>query len=219
MTKHSMFFSYLLATSCINAGVLFNTLVQTPDGLKKIQELSPGDQVLSADKDFLQSPKSIITTKDKEIESYVEITMDNDVIIQVSSDQRFFIPYKWVQANQLSLGDVLLKKDATLVRIKSICVKQEPVMLRFITVEDNENFFASNNSILIHNGPFTGMCLAWVVRAAMYTPAVVAGAGAIVTTGPIGATATAAAATGYITTTEGASGAALIFGTMLTFLP
>src|SRR5437868_161338 len=102
----------------MHAGILLNTLVQTPDGLKEIAELNIGDKVISADPDFVQYPKSILTIDGKEVNSYIEITMDNDVVMQVSPDQRLFIPYKWIQADQLSLGDILLKQDTTFIRIK-----------------------------------------------------------------------------------------------------
>lgn len=42
MQKRTIFLSYLFATSFIYSGTLFHTLVQTPDGLKEIQDLSIG---------------------------------------------------------------------------------------------------------------------------------------------------------------------------------
>ena len=72
-------------------------------------------------------------------------------------------------------------------------------------------------------GPILGFILGWGVRAVMYTAPVVAGVGAIVTTGPAGATVAieTAAAIGpaYILTTEGASSAALIAGTAIWWVP
>ena len=72
-------------------------------------------------------------------------------------------------------------------------------------------------------GPILGLILGWGVRAVMYTAPVVAGVGAIVTTGPAGATVAVetAAAIGpaYIATTEGAASAAFIAGTAIWWVP
>lgn len=194
ITKNTLLFNIIFTTtSCMHAGVLVDTLIQTTEGLKQIQELNVGDQVISIDQDFLQHPKSITTIEEKEVDSYVEIIFDNDTIIQVSPDQRFWIPFKWIQANQLSLDDVVLKNDGTFVQIKSICVKHEPVTFRFITVADFENFFASENSILIHNGPIAGAIGYWATKTLCYGTAVAAaGTITVATGGTAGALVTAA---------------------------
>ena len=84
---------------------------------------------------------------------------------------------------------------------------------------DNGEFTLRSNVRGLGGGPLTGMVAAWCVRAIMYTPAVVAGAGAIVTTGPVGMTAATATAPGYIATVEGASAAAAILGYACVWLP
>lgn len=152
MKSLTIFLHCIFATSLLHAGILFDTIIQTPEGPKKIQDLNVGSEVLSVDKDFLQSPKSILTVEENDINFYIEIITENDEILQVSPDQRLFVPYKWVQADQLSLSDVLLNKDATFTRITSICTKHLQNKVFCITVQDNENFFASQNSILLHNG-------------------------------------------------------------------
>lgn len=71
-------------------------------------------------------------------------------------------------------------------------------------------------------GPFTGMMLAWLVRASMYAPAATAATAVTVSTG--GAAAGGFAVAGapiaaYIATTEGVATAAGIFGWSLVWLP
>ena len=66
--KSTILFDFLCASSFMHAGVLFDTLVQTSDGFKKMQELSAGDQVISVDTDFLQHSKSITTIEDRELD-------------------------------------------------------------------------------------------------------------------------------------------------------
>ncbi|MCX5923498.1 MAG: polymorphic toxin-type HINT domain-containing protein [Candidatus Dependentiae bacterium] len=209
MQKMTIFLSYLFATSFIYSGTLFHTLVQTPYGLKEIQDLNIGDEVISADRDFVKHAKSILTITDSNIECHIEITMDNDAVLKVSPDQKLFIPYKWIQADQLSLGDVLLKSDATFVRIKAICIKNESSTLRFITVADYENFFASTNGVLIHNDPIAGAIGYWVTKTLCYGTAVAAVGTIVVASGG-----TAGAAVGAITaaTTAGAPIGATIVG-------
>lgn len=187
-------FVLILSTS-IKSGVSIDTPVETPHGSKEISLLKAGDEVISLNSDFSKSPRPIITLEELEIDSYIEITTEDDITIRVSPDQKFFIPHKWIQADQLSLSDVLLRKDNTLIRIKSICAKQEKIKLHFITVEGHRNFLATKNGILVHNGPISGAVGYWIAKTLCYG--------------------TAAAAIGTLTTaTTGVTGAAI--GTIVT---
>jgi hypothetical protein len=178
MKKIITFLNFASIVFLINAGVSTDTLVDTPEGSKEINSLKAGDKVISLNTDFSQNPQPVITIEQLEINSYVEIITEDDVVIRVSPDQRLFVPQKWVQADQLSLGDVLLKKDLKLIRIKSICLKQEPIKLFFITVEKHKNFLASKNGVLIHNGvggATVGFWTGWIVSNILFEGAYVDG--------------------------------------------
>lgn len=174
MKRYVIFFNFILAISSLRAGVSMDTAIETPQGSKEINSLKVGDEIISLNKDFSQNPRAIITLQELEIDSYIEITTEDDVTIRVSADQKLFVPQKWVQADQLSLSDVLLKKDNTLIRIKSICSKKEKIKLQFITVEGHRNFLATKNGILVHNGPISGAVGYWIAKTLCYGTAAAA---------------------------------------------
>lgn len=129
-----------------------DTLIQTSAGLKTINSLEIGDEVICLDHNLASTTKSITAIEEVEVESFIKIVTEDNTILHLSSDQKLFVPYKWVQADQLSLGDLLLKQDNKFVRIKKISHKQLSLKLRFITVDHYQNFLITNNSILVHNG-------------------------------------------------------------------
>gem|GEM_PF-3707179 len=96
--------------------------------------------------------KPIATIQEIDVESFVEITTEDNTVMRVSYDQQVFVPNKWVQVDQLTIGDILLKRDRTLIRVTGVRYIQEPTKLRFITVEEHHNFLSTKNGVLIHNG-------------------------------------------------------------------
>ena len=164
MKKFTLFLNALFTISTIHAGVSIDTIVDTSNGPKQMSSLQVGDEVTCFDHNLTPTIKPIKTIEEVEVESVIQIVTEDDVVIHVSPDQRLFISYKWVQADQLSLGDLLLKQDRTLIRIKGICHIQEPVKLRFITVEEYQNFLITNNGILIHNGAAGATGGFWIGR-------------------------------------------------------
>lgn len=152
MKKFMLLINVAFTISLINAGVSINTIIETPEGSKNINDLKVGDQVICIDEALVPKIKPIISIEEVEVKSAIEITTEDDAIILVSTDQRVFASYKWIPVDQLCLGDSLLKQNQTPIKIKGICYRQEPILLRFITVEEHHNFLVSKNGILIHNG-------------------------------------------------------------------
>ncbi len=194
--KNSLFLlSCIFSVFASNAGVSSTTTVNTLDGFKEINCLKIGDEVICLNNEFTPEQRTIESIEEIETNKIIEITTEDDTTIQVTPDQRFFIPYKWVQADQLCLGDVLLMKDRSCIKIKGICQKDETVKLYFISVKEHQNFLVSKNGVVIHNGPI-GASVGVLVGAGATTfvfngfyGAVGVGASAIA--GPIGGAAVA----------------------------
>jgi hypothetical protein len=79
------------------------------------------------------------------------MTSDSKVFY-VTPDQELFVTHKWVKASNLTIEDVLMKQDKTLIRVAGIRHLHMPMTIRFITVDEHHNFFATENGVLIHNG-------------------------------------------------------------------
>jgi hypothetical protein len=150
--KKKIFLFTVFVIFTINSGISVDTIIETSDGFKEIRTLQIGDKVICLDKDLNPDMKPIVTIHETKVDSYIEITTEDNLILHSSPDQRVFIPYKWIQVDQLSLGDYLVNRDRTFTKIIGIRYIQEPTILRFIVIEENHNFLATKKGILIHNG-------------------------------------------------------------------
>jgi hypothetical protein len=152
MKKIMLFFHSVLYILLINTGVSTDTIVITSNGHQEIGLLKVGDKIICLNHNLMTEEKSVISIEEIEADKVVEITTEDGTIIFVAAAQQIFVPNKWLRADQLSLGDILLKEDRSFIGITGIRHKYEPTKLRFIVVEDYHNFLVSKNGILIHNG-------------------------------------------------------------------
>ena len=127
-------------------------MVDTPEGLKEINSLKVGDKILCCNPNLQYEEGEITSIEEIEVPSAVEITTTDGLTIIAAADQKFFVTHKWVQANQLTLEDILLKRDNTFVGITSIRHLQTPTTLLFITIDKNPTYWAAENGVLVHNG-------------------------------------------------------------------
>lgn len=170
MKKIIFFLSYLCSIMSIsNAGATAGTIIQTIDGAKEIRILQESNQVICFDNKLEAEAKKIISIESKTMDTIIEITTADDVVIRVAPEQKFFVTHKWVNAEDLSLSDVLITKNKTFVGIKSIRHLQEEETFYFIEVEDHHNFLATENGILVHNGTGGAAVGFWVGRSLGWT--------------------------------------------------
>jgi hypothetical protein len=152
MKKIILFLSCLSSIPFTNTGVSFDTIIQTVDGPKEISSLRQDDEVICFDDQLKDCLGLVENIESKTLDNVIEIITTDDVIIRVAPEQKFFSFYKWINAEDLSLNDVLFTKNKSLTRIKSIRHLQEKEIFFFIDVKDHHNFLATEKGILIHNG-------------------------------------------------------------------
>ena len=216
MKKIMLFLSCLSSISFVNAGISADTIIQTSDGPKEISSLRQGDTIVCFDSQLKNYLGLVENIELKTLNNVIEIITIDDIAIRVAPEQKFFSFCKWINAEDLSLNDVLFTKNKSWLRIKSIRHLQEEETFCFIDVKDHHNFLAAENGILVHNGvggasagALIGRILAWTVGVTITgiisAPALIGGPIAFA-----GAwAATTGAATPYI---EGASHATSIAG-------
>jgi len=199
--------SCVFGASNLNAGVSTDTIVQTQDGPKPIRVLKIGDKILCSNitaPDFNIEEGVVNSIEEIETNEVVEITTSDNVTFYVAADQKLFVTHKWVEAKKLTIEDILLTKDRTVVKIMSIRHLQTPMTLRFITVDKNPNFWAAENGVLIHNGFVTGTAVYGATKASLIAACAAGTFYAVAGTGGIAI----AAANGIAAGTAGIAGAA-----------
>ena len=90
---------------CVEEG----TLITTPYGQKKVEEIQEGDEVISFCLDTLKFEKDLVTaTSQRETHELYEILVDEQ-ILHVTGEHPFYVKGKgWIEAKYLTEDDVLL---------------------------------------------------------------------------------------------------------------
>ena len=132
-----------------------NTTITTSSGrLKPMKELKVGDEVVCYNKNFLPESSAIKGIFEITEDSSIEITTEENVILNASKTERFFLPKEgaWVCAKDLKEGDCLLNEDLEAVKITKVVQQDGERKFLVITVDTHHNFLASEGKYLVHNG-------------------------------------------------------------------
>lgn len=130
---------------------LKGTLITMADGSSKpIEQIKAGEQVLSFDQ---KSSKTVIATvikplvHEKDTDEYLIINGK----VSVTGVHRFFRQGRWVKADKLKIGDILLKTDLSQERITLIkrMKAKEKLTVYNLEVARFHNYFAAG--LLVHN--------------------------------------------------------------------
>jgi hypothetical protein len=162
-------------------GYTGETLVRTPKGHVKIQDLVKGDEVFSVydkaleggsccakcDKaeekpkcggDVRVKAKKIVGIAEKESTELYELRTGDDVLV-LDADAKVFSLHdrKYLPVSELKAGDVTINVFFHPVLIDSINKLEGTQKTFVIEVEENHTFFAGKQNILVHNGPFMAL--------------------------------------------------------------
>lgn len=89
--------------------VLFNTLVQSSTGIKEIQYLKPGEEVLSyAEHDNRASYRRVVAVAKREATEYWRIRTASGRVVEATGNHRFYVSGVWKTAETVAVGDVFL---------------------------------------------------------------------------------------------------------------
>lgn len=138
------------------------TKVSTPDGLKNIENIKIGDEVVTLNmgtkqpevKKVMQTFKHIVNTKICKIyigKEYIECTTDHTIYEKNKG---------WIKAVELKEGDTLVSEEGKEKQIDKIevCEDNDFINVYNFEVEDNHNYFVGNNKVLVHNPPEPSVC-------------------------------------------------------------
>lgn len=104
-------------------GVCFTgeALISTQFGMRRIDEIKPGDKVYSFDEKTQEvSLKRVLQTYEKESDELVHITV-GDSVINATPTHSFYVPTKgWTEACKLRAGDVLYTVNGEYVVVEQV---------------------------------------------------------------------------------------------------
>jgi hypothetical protein len=140
-------------------GICFvgETPVQTPTGVKRIDELKVGDSVLALDlATNTLKVKSVIRVFHNTDKPVLRIKMIDSAgateVLGVTSEHPFWIEGQgWVPAEKLKDGDRLRRIDGGGALVLSVSTDADQVDTFNVEVEELHNYFVGQRGVLVHN--------------------------------------------------------------------
>ena len=144
--------------ACGGGCFLAETKVRTMFGYKDIDKIEVGDYVLSYNingkvKQFKKvTYKFIFEDKD---EILYKLTFDNKEEMQLTHEHNVYIvrgnEYDHLAAKDLNIGDTVIDSKGEKHKITNITHKAIKNTVYNLEIEDNHNFYVTENEILVHN--------------------------------------------------------------------
>lgn len=153
---YPIFLSFLFACpfngQLFAEGFLHGTHIKTPTGYVPIEQLKKHDLVICCDDGWSFAERPVIAASKKQVVRYIKIIIDDEVIC-AAADQKFYAPLqkKWVEAQSIVPGDILLSKCAHLVKVDEVIRVDKKEHFYTIAVSDYHNFCVSPLDIHVHN--------------------------------------------------------------------
>jgi hypothetical protein len=134
-------------SNCIAEG----TAVATPSGLRPIESLRAGDEVLSISQCGEQCVSTVVNTRATRVNRIHELKFGDGRLLELTAEHPVRVDERWVTAGDIeSLQRIMT--DAGAAQVASNCELQRATRVVDLTVSPHENFFA--NGVLVHNKSF-----------------------------------------------------------------
>lgn len=169
-------FIFLFVSFSINGeGFTADTLVKIPFSYCSIKELKQGDLVISYDFDAHKLTESkILNVYNERIYKYIRVFYNGN-FVGISLDQKFYLfkINKWVNLQDIQSNHYLLKIFQEDFDIKTLEIVEQPIEIFKLTIENTNNFFITENNILVHNFiPVIGLSIVFGEGAAIASAAI-----------------------------------------------
>lgn len=133
-----------------------DTLVLTEDGLQKIEDIEPGNDLLSLDIVHGSESCSQITTLSIGLTWQLVIIDLPTGPLTCTAEHPFWVPERgWVRAAELSPGDGVLTADRTTVEVLGVSFQSldYPVRVYSLSVDGDHTYYVGHDRVLVHNKP------------------------------------------------------------------
>lgn len=142
--------------TCFAAG----TPVATPSGPKPIEELAPGDLVLSRDEvtggfSTQRISATYVTLNSPLVEVSTLSSSGDEAVVRVTAEHPFWtMTDAWVPAGELTEGDALADASGAEVTVLGVVDVAERASVYNLEVEATHTYFAGPTNVWVHNGCF-----------------------------------------------------------------
>lgn len=134
---------------CFPAG----TKVHTPNGIQNIEDLYEGDLVLTYNETTKQQEyKPILIKHERFTQQMLSLELPTGEFVRVTPEHHFFCNDEWIEAGSLKAGDLLHLKGGDYTTVISVEVLPHYEKVYNFDIEDNENYYVTEDGILVHNG-------------------------------------------------------------------
>ncbi|SDQ00826.1 intein C-terminal splicing region/intein N-terminal splicing region [Mucilaginibacter sp. OK268] len=134
---------------CFPAG----TQVHTSNGLVGIETIAIGSVVWTMNEATGQRELKPVTQIHRRTTlSMIVLELDNGTIFQVTPEHRFLVNGEWREIQNISAAEELELIDGRKVTIKNIGLISKVSTVYNFDVADNENYFVTEDGVLVHNG-------------------------------------------------------------------
>ncbi|MCT3758860.1 HNH endonuclease [Elizabethkingia anophelis] len=136
-------------TVCFPSG----TKVHAEKGLVNIEDLNVGDNVLTYNLETKRPEyKPILIKHERFTQQMLTLELPTGEFLQVTPEHRFFCNDEWIEARDLKAGDLLHLKGGHYTTVISIEVLPHYEKVYNFDILDNENYYVTEDGILVHNG-------------------------------------------------------------------
>jgi hypothetical protein len=139
---------------CFEAG----TMVHTPNGMRPIEDLIIGDQVVSRDEltgvvDTGLVTATFVTENQQVMELHLADQLDDlwETLRVTPSHPLWVSHVGWVAAGHLEIGDLVLSATGHWLSVEGASVQGDRVTVYNIEVQDHHTYFAGYLGVLVHN--------------------------------------------------------------------
>ena len=136
-------------TVCFPAG----TKVHTQWGLADIEKLEVGVPVLTYNEETGEKEyKKVKKVMRRMTRRMCALELSNGTTLEVTPEHRFFSNGEWIPIEELNVNDTLQLKDNSIVVIENKIIFPTFVEVYNLEIEDNENYYVTEEGVLVHNG-------------------------------------------------------------------
>ncbi len=132
------------------------TLVLTPEGKRKIEDLREGDLVIARNEETGQTGVFPVTAvMGRQATDLVRLTLEGPdgtaSAMAVTAEHPLYVAGEWVRAGDLKPGDGIENADETLIRVLTVTLDATPTLVHNIEVAGAHTYFAGELEAWSHN--------------------------------------------------------------------